>query len=556
MNKIVASVGVVALFASVASATNYFVVPSGTPGVPENPDYLSWETAGTNIHEAVYLSNTLPAADNNRRRQPHVLYVKTGTYGITNQPPRVDGQFEIRSSKGPDAQEELDREGTILCGGYPATTNRIFSVAAGSVSRSCQIRGFTITNGWVGTLTKSGRSACWGGGVRFTAASHAKTGVYDCNIVGNTAFCGSGGGIATACLGGIVSNCLIACNLATNVWESGWNNGDFGGGGVMFNEAGGAGTSRSTRTSGCRLIDCVVSNNLATGNSAYGGGVGSGRAGHWIEHCTLIGNRVVGSKPGNAASGGTIFCDRFARIYDCVLTNNTCGTSASSAGIGCGNCAIVSNCTVIASGGISVGGDVQNSITQPSEIVGCYMDGCGTTQGACSGGANASVRNCFMTGYAGDGGAIASPANSCLFENCTIVRNYRGARVGASACVPFVNCVFDNRYTSGSQDISVPGTHSNVGATLTNCWFYAKNRIETFMPNTNCVFTSNPRFVDMENGDYHLTRKSPLRDAGLDRDWMTNAVDLDGNPRVFGKAVDIGCYENQELKQGLILLLR
>ena len=84
MNKIVASVGVVVMFASVASATNYFVVPPGTPGVPENPDYLSWETAGTNIHEAVYLSNTVPSKDSTKKTQPHVLYVKTGTYVVTN----------------------------------------------------------------------------------------------------------------------------------------------------------------------------------------------------------------------------------------------------------------------------------------------------------------------------------------------------------------------------------------------------------------------------------------------------------------------------------------
>jgi hypothetical protein len=36
---------------------------------------------------------------------------------------------------------------------------------------------------------------------------------------------------------------------------------------------------------------------------------------------------------------------------------------------------------------------------------------------------------------------------------------------------------------------------------------------------------------------------SPCIDAGIDRPWMTGATDLDGNPRVQGGGVDIGCYE-------------
>jgi hypothetical protein len=46
---------------------------------------------------------------------------------------------------------------------------------------------------------------------------------------------------------------------------------------------------------------------------------------------------------------------------------------------------------------------------------------------------------------------------------------------------------------------------------------------------------------------YQLSADSPCIDAGSNEDWMWDAVDLDGNPRVFygvsSKTVDMGAYE-------------
>lgn len=50
-------------------------------------------------------------------------------------------------------------------------------------------------------------------------------------------------------------------------------------------------------------------------------------------------------------------------------------------------------------------------------------------------------------------------------------------------------------------------------------------------------------------GDYHLLPGSPCIDKGKNEDWMTGAVDPDGNPRIlFGYSsatVDMGAYEHR-----------
>jgi len=43
--------------------------------------------------------------------------------------------------------------------------------------------------------------------------------------------------------------------------------------------------------------------------------------------------------------------------------------------------------------------------------------------------------------------------------------------------------------------------------------------------------------------DYHLLEGSPAIETGVVMPWMTGATDLDGNPRITGGKVDMGCYE-------------
>lgn len=68
--------------------------------------------------------------------------------------------------------------------------------------------------------------------------------------------------------------------------------------------------------------------------------------------------------------------------------------------------------------------------------------------------------------------------------------------------------------------------------------------------------TSDPRFVDVALGDYRLVAvESPCAHAGLNENWMGEALDLDGNARVQGR-VDMGAYETVGGPGGTLLLVR
>jgi hypothetical protein len=54
-------------------------------------------------------------------------------------------------------------------------------------------------------------------------------------------------------------------------------------------------------------------------------------------------------------------------------------------------------------------------------------------------------------------------------------------------------------------------------------------------------YTDNPHFVS--DKDFRLASDSPCIDAGRNEDWMTEAVDAAGRPRIQNKVVDVGAYE-------------
>jgi len=100
------------------------------------------------------------------------------------------------------------------------------------------------------------------------------------------------------------------------------------------------------------------------------------------------------------------------------------------------------------------------------------------------------------------------------------------------------------------------GGLDDCGATTTNCIIWG-NRApsgsqiwSSRTPTHSCIqdwtgggegnISENPQFV---KGGYQLKADSPCIDAGRNDDWMWDAVDPDGSPRISNARVDMGAYE-------------
>jgi len=66
--------------------------------------------------------------------------------------------------------------------------------------------------------------------------------------------------------------------------------------------------------------------------------------------------------------------------------------------------------------------------------------------------------------------------------------------------------------------------------------------------------TGDPCFVSSVAGNYRLADDSPCINTGTNFPWMAGALDLDGNPRVYGSRVDMGCYEFVPEPAGVLVL--
>ncbi len=129
---------------------------------------------------------------------------------------------------------------------------------------------------------------------------------------------------------------------------------------------------------------------------------------------------------------------------------------------------------------------------------------------------------CTYNTTSGTGG-IYSSYNNGTFNNCIIWGNKRGYYVNNLMGTPTLHSsAIEGGYSGGTDIIDLAASNDGTDPTA----FYV-------------------RFIDPENGDYHLHNSSPLIDAG-NSSLVTQSTDLEGNSRIFGGSVDFGAYESSE----------
>ncbi len=353
---------------------------------------------------------------------------------------------------------------------------------------------------------------------------------------------------------------------------------------------------------GIYILNCIFTDNVvpSLGGGALGifdwtGGVGAHTV---ISNCLFRNNK--------ASYGGAIYiaCNR-VNVYDCVFEGNQATSSANTGGgairiyattntiAGCAfrnnsalnrggglrvalgqkDTTIVSNCNFTGNSGLVLGGGLH--LDNAATVVGCAfvsnVIGAGYGGGLYVGGTNALISNCRFIGNLahreGGGvysygtlsgslltGNVASNRGGGLFQtnalalarNCTIVSNTAvtdaGGGVYLAAGGVENSIVYFNTAVSGSNWVSTAGYFTNT-CTAPSVAAYGDGNI-----------TDDPLFADFDAGDYRLQSRSPCINAGLNQDWMSGAIDLDGNRRIRQLIVDMGVYEG--LRDGTVFSVR
>src|SRR6266567_2078737 len=212
----------------------------------------------------------------------------------------------------------------------------------------------------------------------------------------------------------------------------------------------------------------------------------SGRCVYLANNATLSGFTLTGGH----FEGGGVWCESTdAVVSNCVITGNRVSVVAS-----------VQNSFY---GGGAYGGTLNNCTLSNNSI------------SAVSSGGRYSNPGAF------GGGAYSCTLNNCMLSANSVADHFTHWASGGGALGALNNCVsFRNTGDFGCEDCGSPG--SLVG----NNWF------------------GDPLFVDLATGNLRLQPNSPCINAG-NNSYVTNATDLDGNPRIAGGTVDIGAYEFQ-----------
>ncbi len=372
---------------------------------------------------------------------------------------------------------------TIVVG---TESNRCFYLNSGLGGVESVLDGFTITNGHHDSGLEYGNG---GGGIYVYRGGIIK----NCIIIDNHHVAGTtvseGGGGVYLCEGGTITNCVIRGNTSVKH-----------GGGVM---GWGFGCLREGK-----VYHSIIESNTAADR---GGGL-YGYAGHMFSSTSRY------NTANNYGGGVYIYCQ--GGVSNCSIRNNHAyqggglyfrngNETAYTVGIGAHNSDIQENVSEAAGGGVFIEGS-DNSTT------------------------NNYVRNCLIfansaTNSDGYGGGIRSITRGVI-ESCTIISNWSSTEGGGVYLDggSVSNTIIYFNTSPGSSDSNCCSAHTAFGYSLMAPTYSGPSNLGV-----------NPLF----GSGWRLSASSPCVNSGSNQDWMTNACDLDGNPRIIASIVDRGCYE-------------
>jgi hypothetical protein len=383
----------------------HYVAQNGTNAIAP---YLSWDTAATNIQDAVdaaYVGGVVLVTNGNYSGGSRIVN------GVTN---RVATSKYVRLASVNGAAV------TTINGVGGATRVRGVYLAAGT-----SLAGFTVANGRTLAVGDSDTQLS-GGGVWCETANEA---ISNCVFNANAAFYGGGA------FRGNLWNCTFNSNLA------GYGGGAFNG---TLDHCGFFGNSATNGGGvwGATLTTCILSNNTAMS--------GGGASDSWVSNCVTTANVATN---GGGVLDGTIYggqlVNNFAigngggslnsTLYYCLVTNNVAGNTGGGVfqNIYYGtlyNCVIAGN-TAGSQGGGAFGYFMYNAL----------VDGNSAPNGG--GAAGCNVYNCTVTGNSSTnaGGVWSSTCfNSIVYGNLGGNYDTNGSSLNNCCTAPLPESGFAN----------------------------------------------------------------------------------------------------------------
>ena len=247
------------------------------------------------------------------------------------------------------------------------------------------------------------------------------------------------------------------------------------------------------------VANCVIKNGRASGQKSYGNGGNVWMSGGRVVRCLVSGGTANwGTFPNHESCGMGLYATGGV-IDNCFFKNNRTDSSdgQNTASVYLGGTATMVNCTV-------TGGWARN-----------YN---GRGSGICIGNANAKAVNCVAYGNYIGKGTITSSA----------VANFGAAN-------------YDRYFYCGA---AFTNESCATWTMLTDADFV---KYSSFTGSTEAQLKTYFDSEEYSTFDWHQARNSQLINSGTKstdyRPAGSSAIDLDGNPRLQSKSIDLGCWE-------------
>ena len=309
--------------------------------------------------------------------------------------------------------------------------------------------------------------------------------------------------------------------------------------GKTVNEIRRGGALRFYNVDNVTIDNCNFSNNFTSGKGA---GIYAENSNFKITNCEVEGNLGYNQDGEYMHGCGFQFLKCSVDMEDMYFHDNIC-TSAYGGGVNFDSCTVNVNKAVF-----------ENNIATNAAGLGIQRSNDYEVRVS-----NVLFHNNIALHY---GGAMAMAASSPLVQNVTMVNNYTvGAGGGAMQFYSGANPVFKNCIIWGndwyeSQDTFDDASQIFVWGSDCSPEFYNSvlegglkqihgNEYVAVYDHVSMVET-DPMFVDTVALNFHLLPESPAINSGtIDTTGMSvPPTDLDGNQRIIGDRIDMGCYES------------